>query len=105
MPDQYAFGDWTVDGINCPISSAGLTNAEVAAELGEEFDEQVLSEGFKQSKGVIDDEVAEKAWSDMTERLEKLSNAENRRAEWYRQLHELAEEVQRKTFNKQEAEA
>lgn len=98
MASQYAHGDWKVDGVECPISSAGLTQAQYADDLGEEFDEIVRVVTDNGSEGVLSREEAKQAWEKLMSTLESHSEGSQGMAMWYGDLLELAEEVERIEF-------
>lgn len=57
---EYAYGDWEVDGVSCPIDSAGFTDREAAVDIGEDYDGRVKSMLDEyQKSGCIRKEVAE----------------------------------------------
>ncbi|EGQ44163.1 MAG: hypothetical protein J07AB43_02220 [Candidatus Nanosalina sp. J07AB43] len=44
MSKKYAYGDWKVDGVSCPLDSLGLTNLEEAQRFSEAYDSIIQAE-------------------------------------------------------------
>ena len=105
MTDKYAYGDWEVKGVKCPISSTGCAGYDIATELGEEYDEilrQVIlnGEGANPSpKGVVTEDVAKKAWDKLINILQGYTEPNSGSGQHTDDMLALAQKVKQKEFN------
>ena len=87
---QFAFGDFTHNGNNCPVKEAGLMGEAMDAELGEEFDDWARH-AFGPTKGAVSEERAKEVWLEMSKMLK--SRAESDADCLSGQMYDLAERV------------
>lgn len=98
---QFAYGDWCIEGVDCPVSSASLTNATNADLLGDDFDDRVQTRFNLGSEGVISYSQAEEVWDSLIDtyrRQARENDEESTSSEYYENLYQLAKEVQSKVF-------
>jgi len=81
--EVYAYGDWTVDGTECPITSAGLQEMDHADSLSVAYDNQVeLQLGVEfAGKGIITKEQAIEVIENVLERYQEIAKTSDRNSE------------------------
>ena len=93
---QFAYGDWSIDGVSCPISTAAARNSRGAVEVAETFDDFVCSMlDDKDISGVVDAETAKEAWDKTVNTFERRHKEEDM---YYKDEYELAKRVQSEVF-------
>jgi len=92
--EEYAYGDWEVDGVSCPVDSAGFTDREAAVEVGEDFDGRVKEELDEyEQKGCVPKELAEDIFNDLKGEYESRLKYNPDMTEYYKARLDLIEEV------------
>lgn len=99
--EQFAFGDWNLRGINCPISTASMTDAVNADEVGEDFDDRVQTRFDLGSEGTISFSQAKDVWGDLVDSYEGIlrdTDEGEARYEYIQNKYELASKIQSEIF-------
>jgi len=95
--EYYTVGDWQSSKAKCPVSKAGLKEAEWANEVAESFDGEARTR-YELRIGVtqITEEEAREVWNSMLKRLANTveQNKYDDIADHKLAMIELAEEVQ-----------
>lgn len=99
MKEEYAYGDWEVDGKSCPLRSASLDGAEFAGEVAEEFDAEVSHlETTQKSEGTVSREEAKQAFIRMRERSREAMGRNPELRDYHSHIYELCVEVLEEEF-------
>jgi hypothetical protein len=97
---QYAYGDWKVDSVSCPITSAGLEGKEYADTVATDFDDAVtaiVEDG--DGEGVISRDNAKKAFEKIGEMYERRLNKSERHSNTNHSKLGIVKEVISEEFN------
>ena len=70
--NMYAFGDWAVDGISCPIRSADTESPNVAEIVATDYDDRVqVHPKVNTQEGVVDAEIAKETFEQLADMYER----------------------------------
>lgn len=97
---QYAYGDWKVDGVSCPVSSAGLEDEQFADTVATDFDDAVaviVEDGH--GEGVISRSDARRAFEKIGEMYERRLNKYERHSITKLTKLDIVKEVINEEFN------
>lgn len=100
MSEQFAFGNWTVAGVSCPIATAGCDERSFAIEVAELFDDLVSQQLDEEAQeGVVDYHTAKEQWQSLKSTVDdnredpKDEPSEHRFNEMYDVIVEVENEV------------
>lgn len=100
MSEQFAFGNWTVGGVACPIATAGCDERSFAIEVAELFDDFVSEEIDEDvGEGIVGYQIAKQQWQRMKSTVDdnredpKDEPSEHRFNEMYDVIVEVENEV------------
>lgn len=100
MTDNYAYGDWCIEGKSCPIESAGLKPFEGSTDLAESYDSEVIAMmEDPPHEGVVDKEIAKEAFVSLYRRFNTAAKVEEDMYAYYKQMKDIAAQILEEEFD------
>ena len=99
--EEYAFGDWSIDGTSCPIESAGLDDKPYADAIATDFDDKAIALlPVDDRQGTITEQQAKKVFEKLVEMYDRRLDSSRGHSNTNQSKLNVAKEVLKEEIKK-----